>query len=86
MYPHEQEALFKTLRETYPTWTTEFTSGYVHGAVDGEGRMRPRKDYVRCRDDYSLGYLTGFAVHFGSDCETAAWFSFVGERVHGIVR
>ena len=77
----EQEALFKQLKQSHPGWTDRFTSGYVAGVVAEGLREKPDRvqaDAARLLDHYALGYLTGFAVHRGSDVEQESWFNYVG--------
>jgi hypothetical protein len=82
----EQAALFASLRETCPQWDVRFCSGYVHGAKDAGERSHPRRSFVtqaQEQDRYGLGYLLGFAVRYGEDCEQEEWFSLVGPLVWG---
>ena len=77
----EQEALFKQLKQSHPGWTDRFTSGYVAGVVAEGLRASPERiqvDSAHLLDHYALGYLTGFAVHRGSDVEQEGWFNYVG--------
>jgi hypothetical protein len=81
MLAKDQETLFKNLKAAHPGWTPKFTSGYVHGASDEELRGMPARAMVLGAEDmdqYSLGYLTGFAMHRGTDVEIEKWFGFVG--------
>jgi len=81
MTSKEQEALFKQLKEKHSGWTDRFTSGYVAGVVAEALRPNPDRiqvDSAHDLDHYALGYLTGFAVHRGSDVEQEGWFSYVG--------
>jgi hypothetical protein len=80
MNAKEQEQMFKDLRTAHPGWTKEFTSGYVHGVEDEGIRQKPAGSFIegaRQIDHYALGYLMGFAMHRGTDCEQEAWFGFV---------
>lgn len=74
----EQEKYFLKLRAAHPGWTSEFTSGYVHGVQDEAERPTPQQVYSRSRsisrDGYRRGYLFGFIMHRGSDVEMARWF------------
>ena len=77
----EQETLFKQLKAKHAGWTDRFTSGYVAGVVAESLRFSPERiqvDEARELDHYALGYLTGFAVHRGSDVEQETWFGYVG--------
>ena len=81
MTARELEALFKQLKQTHPGWTDRFTSGYIAGVVAEGLREKPDRiqvDKAREIDHYALGYLTGFAVHRGSDVEQESWFSYCG--------
>lgn len=81
MTAREQEELFKTLKVKHPGWTDRFASGYVAGVVAEGLREKPDRvqvDSAHLLDHYALGYLTGFAVHRGSDVEQEGWFSYVG--------
>ena len=76
----EQEALFKSLKEAHPKWTNKFCSGYVAGVVDEARHEQPENTFVKdadLLDPYALGYITGFAVHRGSDAELEPWFENV---------
>jgi hypothetical protein len=84
MSPQEQEALFKSMKESHPQWHPQFISGYVDGAQDEDRRSEPNSVHVHQAHDlriYSLGYLTGFAIHRGVDCEIEPWFSFISLMV-----
>ena len=77
----QQEQLFKELKAKHPGWTDRFTSGYVAGVVAEGLREKPDRlqvDSAHLLDHYALGYLTGFAVHRGSDVEQESWFNYVG--------
>jgi hypothetical protein len=83
----ESERLYADLKRTHVGWTDKFTSGYVHGAADAEVRTRPQTievDRAAHLEHYALGYLTGFAMHSGSDVETEKWFGYVGLLVEGL--
>jgi hypothetical protein len=83
----EQEKLYASLKLHHPDWTDQFCSGYVSGVMDESIRTKPNPLFTKRRanlDHYALGYLTGFAVHRGSDVETEPWFNFVGLLVKGL--
>lgn len=80
MTPQEQKAVFDRLQHYHPDWTPKFISGYVHGANDAGDFSHPKRDFIvtaRKRDDYGLGYLLGFAIRYGEDCESERWFSLI---------
>lgn len=87
MTADEQEVLYASLKKHHPDWTDQFCSGYLSGVMDEEVRPRPNPVYSRRSvdlDHYTLGYLTGFALHRGQDCEMEPWFRFVGLLVRGL--
>jgi hypothetical protein len=80
----DREKFFRDLQTAHPAWTPKFCSGYVHGADDEVAREVPHAEYIRRiadLDHYALGYLTGFAVHRGADCEMEKWFGAVAGLV-----
>ena len=82
--PQDQEAFFANLKAAHPGWSPRFISGYIHGMQDEGKYKQPRHTYVREAGDlahYALGYLLGFAMHRGIDCETESWYGFVGTLV-----
>jgi hypothetical protein len=83
----EQEQLFTELRASHPEWAPKFCSGYVHGAVDELLRDKPKGTYIidaGKKEQYALGYLVGFAVRRGTDCELEPWFSVIGDMMKGL--
>lgn len=90
MSPTDQDKLFVSLRKTHSKWSMMYCSGYVHGAKDEGVWRNPRKEFrlptSGCHDDYTLGYLTGFAIHRGVDAETEPWFAFMGLPAHRIAK
>jgi hypothetical protein len=75
-----QEDLFNRLLATHPGWTTKFISGYVAGVQDEGLRKTPQAGYIgraKLRENYALGYLTGFALSRGADAAFEKWFSLV---------
>lgn len=83
MTPKEQEQLFLDLKTAHPTWSNQCLSGYAHGANDAARFARPKTIMRRRRDEYALGYLTGFAMRspYYEDVERESWFHFVGDLI-----
>jgi hypothetical protein len=87
MRADEQEKMFASLKQAHPDWTDQFCSGYVAGVADEDHRPKPNSiltKRVGGLDHYALGYLTGFAMHRGEDCELEPWFKFIGLLVKGL--
>jgi len=84
MNVQEQEKLFRKLRKEYAGWSSEFISGYVHGAQDESMFDRPHMDQTG--DSYSTGYVVGFAVHRGIDATVEPWFAQVPVQYRGLVK
>lgn len=76
MTPQDQEKLFKAVQKHFGQ-NDKWSSGYVHGVVDGLKRSEPRRAYIRKfekgKSDYAIGYIFGFIDAYGADALLAEW-------------
>ena len=76
MLPKNQLELFEFVKRRFKNWSSNRTSGYVHGVADGYNRTEPQQIYIhkfKKKSEYAIGYIYGFIDCYGADALMTEW-------------